>query len=405
LLRRLLTATLLSLCLLIPARAADAPDPADWPAVLDAARDQTVWWHAWGGAPEVNAFIAWAGEQVAARHGVTVEHVKVADAGEAVARVLAEKAAGRETGGAVDLVWINGENFAAMKAAGLLHGPWAETIPNRRLADPAKAALFEADFTVRVEGLESPWGMAQLVFYHDAAATPAPPRTMAALLDFARARPGRFAYPAPPDFLGSTFLKQALHAFVADPAALAAPEEASDFAAVTAPLWAYLDALHPHLWRGGRAFPPSGARLRQMMADGETDLAFSFNPGEAAAGVATGDLPETVRTYALDGGTIANAHFVAIPFNASAKAGAMVVADFLLSPEAQARMADPRFWGSPTVLDVAALPAADRALFEAIPASPAAPAPGALGPALPEPHPSWMTRLEEEWARRYGAGR
>ena len=51
---------------------------ADWQAVLDAAKGQTVWWHAWGGDPKINDFIAWVGEEAQARHGVTLEHVKLA---------------------------------------------------------------------------------------------------------------------------------------------------------------------------------------------------------------------------------------------------------------------------------------------------------------------------------------
>ncbi|MBR12110.1 MAG: 30S ribosomal protein S9 [Acidimicrobiaceae bacterium] len=49
-----------------------------------------------------------------------MEQVKVSDTANVVSRIVAEKAAGKETGGAVDLVWINGENFASLKQAGLL---------------------------------------------------------------------------------------------------------------------------------------------------------------------------------------------------------------------------------------------------------------------------------------------
>ena len=42
-----------------PARA--VPDPANWPAVLAEARGQTVYFHAWGGEPRINDYIAWAG--------------------------------------------------------------------------------------------------------------------------------------------------------------------------------------------------------------------------------------------------------------------------------------------------------------------------------------------------------
>ena len=65
----------------------------------------------------------------------------------------------------------------------------------------------------------------------------------------------------------------------------------------------------------------------------------AFNPAEASAAIEAGRLPETVRTFILEDGTIGNTHFVAIPFNAAHKEGAMVVADFLLSPEAQAQEA------------------------------------------------------------------
>ncbi len=407
---RLLIAThalILSLAL-APAnaeQAGDAPDPADWPAVLDAARGQSVQFHAWGGDPLANAYIAWAAEQAQATLGVSVRHVKLSDTAQAVSRVLSEKAAGRDAGGAVDLIWINGPNFASMKANGLLFGPWAEKLPNWRWVDVAGKPAVRSDFTVPTDGLEAPWSMAQLVFFHDAARLPQPPRAIPALLDWARANPGRFAYPAPPDFLGATFLKQALHALIGEPAALARPVEEADFAAATAPLWDYLDALHPALWRGGRAFPATGAQLRAMMADAEIDLAFSFNPNEAAAAIAAQELPPSVETYVLDGGMIGNASFVAIPFNASAKAGAMAFANFLLSPQAQARKADPEHWGLPTVLDVGALPPEHRAAFRAIAPPQGALAPDALGPVLSEPHPSWTTALELAWTRRYGAGR
>lgn len=51
------------------------------------------------------------------------------------------------------------------------------------------------------------------------------------------------------------------------------------------------------------------------------------------------------------------------------------------------------------------LPPEDRALFEALDLGVATLSPEELGPALPEPHPSWMVRAEEDWAKRYGAGR
>src|SRR5690606_38072176 len=128
----------------------------------------------------------------------------------------------------------------------------------------------------------------------------------------------------------------------------------------------------------------------------EVDIIFAFNPADASSAIANGELPDTVRSFVFPSGTIANSHFLTIPYNAAAKAGALVAADFMLSPAAQARKQDPKVWGDPTVLSMAKLSADDRARFEALDLGIATLAPADLGPALDEPHPSWMDRLEQE---------
>jgi putative thiamine transport system substrate-binding protein len=129
----------------------------------------------------------------------------------------------------------------------------------------------------------------------------------------------------------------------------------------------------------------------------------AFNPAEGSSLINSGRLPETVRSFILEAGTIGNTHFVAVPFNAAHREGAMVVADFLLSPEAQAKKQDPRVWGDSTVLDLDKLSAEQRARFEALPLGLATLSPEELTPVLPEPHPSWMTRIEAEWLRRFSS--
>src|SRR5690242_6804311 len=115
-------AVLLSLALtagLVRAACAD-PGPASWDQALAQAKGETVYFNAWGGDPKINAYISWAAERVKADYGVTLRQVNLSDTAEAVARVLAEKTAVRKDGGSVDLIWINGANFAAMKRQGLL---------------------------------------------------------------------------------------------------------------------------------------------------------------------------------------------------------------------------------------------------------------------------------------------
>ncbi|KPN62867.1 hypothetical protein AKJ29_01465 [Aliiroseovarius crassostreae] len=386
---------------LVPFSAQADTDPGNWSDVLQKAEGQTVYWNAWGGSPTTNAFIAWAGQRVQEAYGVTVEHVKLTDTADAVTRVLVEKQAGKDDDGAIDLIWINGANFASMKEANLLFGPFAEQLPGWRYVD-VEGKTVRTDFTVPVEGYESPWAMAQVVFMYDTADIDAPLLSAKQILEWAKAHPGRFTYPQPPDFLGTTFLKQMLVDLIEDPTLLSQPMSDETYADVTGPLWAYLEELTPVLWREGRAYPPNGTRQIQLINDGELDLAISFSPGAASTAIANYELPDTVRTFVLQKGTIGNASFVAIPYNSGSKEGAMVLADFLLSPEAQARAQDPNVLGYGTVLDVAALSDADKARFADLDLGIATLSPEELGQAQAEPHPSWMTRISEDWQTRYG---
>ncbi len=384
---------------LLPTWAA-GPAPRPWSAIEQGARGRTVYFNAWGGSERVNAYLQWAAAELQRQHGVRLEHVKLAETSEMVRRVRAEKAAGRDEGSA-DLVWINGENFLSMKRDGLLFGPFAEQLPNFRLVDVEHKPTTLVDFAEPVEGLEAAWGMAQLTFFVDTARAPLPaPASLDGLLVWAAAHKGRFSYPRPPQFIGTTFVKQIMLGLAPDRAAFARPHSAEAFARLTPPLWAWLERLHPLLWRDGRQFPVNPGAMRQMLADGELAMSLTFNPNEPANHVRGKTLPATVASFQLLGGTIGNTHFLAIPFNARAKDAAMVVANFMQSPVAQARKADIELWGDPSVLALAKLSTAERSLFNA-----GGPAPGQVReaqPVWPEPHASWVEPLEAEWLRRFG---
>lgn len=391
----------LAVALTLTTGVAAADEMRHWSAIEDAARGQTIYFNAWGGAPAINDYIRWAGDQVQERYGVTVEHVRIGDIAEVVARVLAEKTAGREQQGRVDLMWINGDNFRAMKDNDLLYGPWTEQQPNYQYVDEQGKPTVLLDFSTPVDYLESPWGMAQLVFQYDSKVVEQPPGSMLELLAFAEQRPGRVSYPQPPAFHGTTFLKQALLELAPDPSVLYHPVEDADFASVSEPLWQFLDQLHPLLWQQGRRFPTGAPQMTQMLADGDLQIGLSFNPNDASNAIANGELPDSVRTYVHRQGTIGNTHFVAIPFNSASKEGAMVFSNFLLSAEAQARKADVAVWGDPTVLDVASLGVDDQQLFASLSQGVATLSAQELGSVLPEPHASWVQAINDAWQTRY----
>jgi putative spermidine/putrescine transport system substrate-binding protein len=328
-------------------RAASEPSAQGFAAVERAARGQTVRWWMFGGDARVNAYVDDVVIPAAETAGVTLERVPVADTAAAVQRVVAQRRAGETSGGAVDLIWINGENFAAGKEAGLWLEAWATALPNARYLDPDDPSIAR-DFQVPVDGQEAPWSRAAFVFAHDAARVPEPPADLDALLDYARANPGRVTYPAPPDFTGSAFVRQVVAARGEDAA------------------FRYLRELKPLMHRGGEAFPKSEAELNELFANGQVDFAMSYDANFINGAVGKGQFPETTRPFILGAGALANVSFVTIPADAGSAEGAQVVANLLLSPELQARKADPAVLGNPTVLDLSRLPEDRRAAFAAV---------------------------------------
>ncbi len=375
-------AALLAAALALGACATPDPDRpagrlADWPATAREARGQTVRWWMYGGDERVNRYVDEVVTPVTAAAGVTLERVPVADTADAVRRVLAERRAGRASGGSVDLLWINGENFALGKRAGLWLPGWAQTLPNARYVDWDDPTIAH-DFGVPVDGQESPWSRATFMFAHDQRRTSTPPRSFQELLAYARAHPGRVAYPAPPDFTGSAFVRQAVQAL----------GEARAFA--------LLRDLKPLQWRRGTTFPGSQAELDRLFGDGQVDFAMSYDPSFVAGGVRLGRFPPSARPFVLASGALHNASYVTIPANAAHRAGALVVANLLLDPRLQAAKADPRRLGVPTVLDLPRLPPADAGRFRRG-AGPYVLA-GSVG-RLAELPPERVSSIEARWRR------
>ncbi|QTG88594.1 ABC transporter substrate-binding protein [Vibrio furnissii] len=376
--------TLFSACVLSLSASAQS-----WQDISDKARGQTVYFHAWGGSQEINQYIRWAGEQLKTQYGVELKQVKITDTVETVTRLIAEKAAGKESGGSVDLMWINGENFKSMKNNDLLYGPFVETLPNWQYVNASLP--IDSDFSEPTEGLEAPWGVGQLVFIYDHQKLNNPPQSFAELLSYAKAFPNRITYPRPPEFHGTSFLKALLIELTNNDAALSKPVDAQSFALITAPLWHYLDELHAVAWRAGKQFPSGSSEMIQLLDDDQIDLALTFNPNAVYSAQASGKLAKTTRSHAMQAGALSNIHFLAIPWNATAKEGALVAINFLMSPEAQSRKGDMNVWGDPSVLrhDVLTGSAANTKLFKSI----------------AEPHPSWQAALEAAWQTRYGAAK
>ena len=371
-----------------------------WDSVLARAQGSTVTWRMWRGDPSINAFVdGWVVPRVKQRYGISLTAVE-GQGPEIVNQLVVEREA--RSPGSADLVWINGETFGNLRRENLLDGPWAGALPNARYVDSASPIVMR-DFEQDPAGYESPWGQAQFILIYDSARTPDPPRTVAALGNWALTHPGRFTHDQ--QFTGVTFLKVLLYALGGGVRQYQGGFDSLRYAQGSARVFQWLEQHRPAFWRQGKTYPPGVAELHRLFANREVDFSMSFNPNEVVTKVRQGILPATARPLLLRDGTIANTHFVAIPLNAAHAAGAMVVADFLLSPEAQLEKQKPEVWADGTVLAGDRLPPEWSARFARLAQGSYALPPDSLAKyARPEASPLYHEALSADWRARVRQG-
>lgn len=325
----------------------------DWDLIVASAQGTTVNFYMWGGDDRINSWVDnYVSQTMQETYNITVNRVPM-DAPEFINKLLGEKQVNRQKG-SIDLLWINGENFRTARQAEMLWGPFAEKIPNFNEYVDTDALDIAFDFGFPVEGFEVPYGKAQFAFTHDTARVSNPPRSSSELMEWVKANPGRFTYPEMPDFTGSVFIRHLMYELCGGYEAFPYVEEVNieDLNEQLQPLWAYLNDIKPYLWRQGETYPSQIAQLDQLFTDGEVDFTMTYHPSRFSGMIDQGLVPDTVRTFVWDQGTIGNTHFLAIPFNAPNKGGAMVLANFLMSPEAQISKYDPTNWGDMIALDI-----------------------------------------------------
>lgn len=368
-----------------------------WSEIESSANGSLVKLYMYGGSPEVNGWIdSFVAESVKERFGITLVRVPLA-AEVVVAKLLAEKGSGNNTGG-VDLFWLNGKNFRAAREGGVLFGPFTEKLPNYiKYVDKRLAAY---DFGFPVDGYEAPLGRAQFVFEYNSDKVKNPPKSFIDLLKWVTENPGRFTYPAPPDYTGSAFVRQLFYAVAGSPKRFELGWDEQLYSKMSPRVWEYLNEMKPYLWRAGLEYPEDIAEMDALFAAGDIDISMSYNPQHASNKVRSNDFGPHTRTYVMDLGTLYNMHYLAIPQTSPNKAGAMVVANYLLSPEAQVSKYHPENWGDSPALQMNALHKDEWNAFTAVEHGPAAISPKELArKGVPEIRAEYVEALERDWEK------
>ena len=368
-----------------------------WDEVLDRARGSTVNYAMWSGDESRNRFFQGeVREKVERKYGISLRIVPLSDTVELVNKLLNEKGAGKNTGGSVDILWINGENFRAARQGNVLWGPFADYLPNIRYFDEEARTR---DFGTPTEGYETPWQKAQFVLAYDTLRVAEPPRSIAALRDWIKSHPGRFTYIAPPDFTGSAFIRHILFHFGGGSLPFQTGFDGKLYDKSSAATIDYLNEIKPFLWRRGETYPATPKELDRLFSNNEIDFAMSYGTSFASERIARGEFPPTTRTFVFTEGTIGNDSFLAIPFNTSNVAGALAVINYLMSPEhalAQSRALGTIF---PIALD--RLNEDERRAAEALPRGPATLTDTELAAhRVPEADAQYLERLEKDWLEK-----
>ncbi|MGL5722706.1 MAG: ABC transporter substrate-binding protein [Brevinema sp.] len=339
-------------------------DGYDWDTVVAESKDTTVTIYMWGGSDQVNGYMD---NVVAPRlkelNNITLQRIPVNDVKDMVNKLIVEKQAGKAVGSA-DVVWINGENFKLFKEAGLTWGAFAPGLPSSAYVS---ASATNTDFGVPIEGQEMPWGEAQFNFIsRDGRAKFTDAAT---LMAYVRQNPGRFTYPAIPDFTGDAFVRNIAMDILGAENVMNMSNE--DLIAALPNVWKYFNDMKPYLWKEGETYPESVGKLSLMFSSSNVDVAMNYGIGYVAEQIASKQFPATSKSFLLTKGTLYNHHYLSIPVNAPNKNGALYVVNYLTSFEAQATKQDSDlYWSDYTVLDLAKLDSEQVATLKALTEAP-----------------------------------
>lgn len=365
-----------------------------WEEIELEARDGELTLMMWMGDPLINHYMNnYVIPEVKERYNIDLEIVS-GQGTQVVSTLMAELEGGRRTS-QIDQMWINGETFFQLKEIDALFGPFTDKLPNAQYVD-FENPFIGNDFQQPVNGFEAPWGNVQFTLIYDETGLQSPPQTLGEFKSWVRENPGKFTIPT--EFTGMTLLKSWMISLADDPAVFHGDFNEEVYREYSGQLWDQLEEMKPYFWRRGETFPNSLSQIHQLFSSGEIAFTMSNNDSEVDNKIAEGLFPGSSRAYVPESGTIQNSHYMGIPKNSANKAEAMVVINFLMSPEAQFEKMKPEVWGDGTVLSMEKLPAEWQQRFADIPGREGAPNRDEIhDKALMEPAPEYMIRIFEDF--------
>ncbi|WP_285725473.1 extracellular solute-binding protein [Psychromicrobium xiongbiense] len=208
-----------------------------------------------------------------------------------------------------------------------------------------------------------PYRGSSVVLAYDTKTVPTPPKTLDDLLSWIKANPGKFTYNTP-DSGGSG---QAFVTTVLDKTIPAdqRTKMATSYAPETETAWndgfATLAGLNPYVYQKG-VYPNGNNQVLDLLSSGQISMAPVWSD-QFVTGKKNGHIPDTVGyTQISDPSFTGGASYLGIPSASPRQEGARKLVSWLLSPAAQALVAD-SISGYP-VIALDKLPASVQSLFK-----------------------------------------
>ncbi len=368
-----------------------------WEQIAADAKGQTVTMMMWQGDPLINKYMTdFVVPQVKSKYNIQLNIVG-GQGNAIVSALMSEMEAGKEKS-ELDMMWINGETFFQLREIQALHGPFVEQLPNNKFLN-WENEFISTDFQQSVNGMECPWGNVQMAWIYDSTRVQQPPMNMAQLAQWVKANPGKFTIPN--EFTGMTLLKAWLIELSGSKDGLKGPFNEARYKELSEKLWTYINDIKPYMWNEGKSFPAGVSQLHQLLVSGEVAFSLSNNDAEVDNKILQGIFPKTFKAYVPSGGTIQNSHYLGIVSRSAHKEAAMVVCNFMISPEAQFEKMKPDVWGDATVLNIDKLEGDWKEKFNNIPGRSNAPKRSEIQQyALMEPAAEYMIRLFEDFRKQ-----
>ncbi|MDA9555707.1 ABC transporter substrate-binding protein [Pelobium sp.] len=368
-----------------------------WEQILQKAKGTTVVWMKWTGDKKANQYIdETVIPQIKKKFDITLKIIP-GQGNTIVSNVMSEKEAGLAKG-QTDIVWINGETFFQLQKINGLFGPFTDKLPSSAFIN-YKDPIIKYDFQQEINGYEAPWGKASFIGITDSAKVQKTPISMQEFEAYWKTHPGKFTIPL--DFTGYTLLKSWLIELAGGIQNLNGDFDQNKYDKYSGELWDFINRNKKYFWKKGETFPESNVTVSQMFGTGELDFTFSFGLTAVDKGVKEGLFPKTTKSFVLKAGSIHNSNYLGIPYNSPNKEGALVVINYLISPEAQIEKSNLNNMGGTPAFDSKLLPTNLKAQYEALPkAKFGMSEEDILKQAIQEPHSLYMIKMAEDFRKK-----